>query len=387
MEETRELFHEDAYLREFDGKVLSCEKEKKGYAVILDQTAFYPEGGGQPYDKGTLNDANVLEVHRKGDMIIHYTDRSLEEGSSVHGIIDFERRFDLMQQHSGEHVFSGLVHKHFGYDNIGFHLGEEEIVLDFSGPLTKEEVQFIERKTNEAFQKDIEVEVSYPSEDEREVLDFRSKKELSGKVRIITIPDCDVCACCGTHVRHIGEVGLAKVLSLSNKRGNARISVLFGRRALNYVMKVCEEADKISEALSKKTTQIYDGVRHLQEEVYQKTGQLNLLYTSYFDRKYREAEACDLYVCFEEGCSMDILRHFADQMSDKAEVTAGFLKKGEEEYQYVLLSKSVNVKEKAKIFNEKLKGKGGGDIHMVQGVIRASKEEIEETLRSLFGKE
>ena len=384
MEETRELYSEDAYLKEFDARVLSCERDKKGYALILDQTAFYPEGGGQPYDQGRLNDVFVKEVHRKDGAILHYTDDPIEEGTLVRGVIDFDRRFDLMQQHSGEHVFSGLVHKYFGYDNIGFHLGEEEVVLDFSGPLDHEQVKFIEEKTNEAFQKNVEVRVSYPSKGELDVLDYRSKKELSGKIRIVTIEGCDICACCGTHVRQISEVALCKVLSLNNKKGNARIAVLFGKRAINYVMKVMEQADQISVALSKNPTQIYDGVKHLQEEYFNKCQQLNLLYTNYFEKKYEEAENCDLYVTFEEGCSMDTLRHFADQMSAKAKVTAGLLKKNENEYQYVILSKSVNVREKTKAFNEALNGKGGGDVTMVQGFVHASKEEIEETLRSLF---
>lgn len=384
MEETRELYSEDAYLKEFDARVLSCERDKKGYALILDQTAFYPEGGGQPYDQGRLNDVFVKEVHRKDGAILHYTDDPIEEGTLVRGVIDFDRRFDLMQQHSGEHVFSGLVHKYFGYDNIGFHLGEEEVVLDFSGPLDHEQVKFIEEKTNEAFQKNVEVRVSYPSKEELDVLDYRSKKELSGKIRIVTIEGCDTCACCGTHVRQIGEVALCKVLFLNNKKGNARIAVLFGKRAINYVMKVMEQADQISVALSKNPTQIYDGVKHLQEEYFNKCQQLNLLYTNYFEKKYEEAESCDLYVTFEEGCSMDTLRHFADQMSAKAKVTAGLLKKNENEYQYVILSKSVDVREKTKTFNEALNGKGGGDVTMVQGFVHASKEEIEETLRSLF---
>ena len=384
MKETRELFYEDAYLKEFDAEVLSCEEDRKGYAVVLDQTAFYPEGGGQPYDQGTLGNAKVLEVHRKGNVIVHYTDTPLKEGTAVHGVLDFKRRFDLMQQHSGEHVFSGLVHKYFGYDNTGFHLGEEEVILDFSGPLTREDVRFIERKTNEAYQRNIPVDISYPSEEELERLEYRSKKELEGKVRIVTIEDCDTCACCGTHVRQIGEVGLAKVLSVSSKRGNARISVLFGQRAVDYVMKVCEEAEEISEALSKNPTQIYDGVKHLQEELLKKTQQLNALYQDHFDKKYQEAEACDLYVTFEEGCSMDLLRRFIDQMKEKSVTAVGLLKKGEDEYQYVFLSKTVNVKEKAKAFHERLSGKGGGDARMVQGVVHASEEEIKETLRILF---
>ncbi|MBQ9158694.1 MAG: alanyl-tRNA editing protein, partial [Erysipelotrichaceae bacterium] len=260
---TKELYYDDAYRSEFQATVLSCEEDKKGYALTLDATAFYPEGGGQPYDTGTLNEAKVLEVHRKDDRIIHTVDTYLKPGTVVTGKIDVDRRFDLMQQHSGEHVFSGLVHKHFGYDNIGFHLGEKEVVLDFSGPLDHDEVSFIEAECNKMIQKNIPVEVTYPNDEELSVLDYRSKKELSGKIRIVSIQDYDVCACCGTHVRKIGEVGYCKVLSLSTKKGNARISVLFGKRATDYMAKIYEEVTTVSTLISKNPLEISQGVRHL----------------------------------------------------------------------------------------------------------------------------
>jgi len=384
MDEKRELFYENAYLTDFQAIVLSCEPDRKGYAVILDATAFYPEGGGQPYDTGTIDEARVLEVHRKGDEIIHYTDRALEIGKKVSGKIDFDRRFDLMQQHSGEHVFSGLVHRHFGYDNIGFHLGEKEVVLDFSGPLSAEEVKMIEEETNRMIQRNIPVLVSYPSEEELSVLDYRSKKELQGKVRIVSIEDCDVCACCGTHVRNIGDVGYAKAVSLMNKRGNARVSVLFGKRAVDHMAKIYDEAEAVSVLISKNPLQIAEGVKHLQEETFTLKQQLNLLYTKQFERRFEEAENTGLFITFEEGCSMDLLRRFCDEMCAKAEVSAGLLKKADEDYQYVIISRTVDLKEKSKILNEKLGGRGGGSKEMVQGSLHADEERIKEVLHGLF---
>ena len=381
---TKELYYDDAYLSEFQATVLSCEEDKKGYALTLDATAFYPEGGGQPYDTGTLNEAKVLEVHRRDDRIIHTVDTYLKPGTIVNGKVDFERRFDLMQQHSGEHVFSGLVHKHFGYDNIGFHLGEKEVVLDFSGPLEHKDVVYIEAECNRMIQKNIPVEVTYPNDEELSNLDYRSKKELSGRIRIVSIRDCDVCACCGTHVRKIGEVGYCKVLSLTTKKGNARVSVLFGKRATDYMARIYDEVTAISALISKNPLEILEGVRHLQDEVLQKGLKLNALYTKHFEERFEKETETSLFITIEEGCTMDLLRHFCDRMSAKAKTAAGLLKKSEEDYQYVIISKSEDLRAAAKSLSETFAGKGGGSREMIQGSLHGSAEQIISFLHRLF---
>ena len=381
---TKELYYDDAYLNEFQATVLSCEENKKGYALTLDATAFYPEGGGQPYDTGTLNEAKVLEVHRRDDRIIHTVDTYLKPGTIVNGKVDFERRFDLMQQHSGEHVFSGLVHKHFGYDNIGFHLGEKEVVLDFSGPLDHKDLSMIEAECNKMIQKNIPVEVTYPNDEELSVLDYRSKKELSGRIRIVSIRDCDVCACCGTHVRKIGEVGYCKVLSLTTKKGNARVSVLFGKRATDYMARIYDEVTAISALISKNPLEILEGVRHLQDEVLQKGLKLNALYTKHFEERFEKETETSLFITIEEGCTMDLLRHFCDRMSAKAKTAAGLLKKSEEDYQYVIISKSEDLRAAAKSLSETFAGKGGGSKEMIQGSLHGSAEQIVSFLHRLF---
>ena len=381
---TKELYYDDAYLNEFQATVLSCEEGKKGYALTLDATAFYPEGGGQPYDTGTLNEAKVLEVHRRDDRIIHTVDTYLKPGTIVNGKVDFERRFDLMQQHSGEHVFSGLVHKHFGYDNIGFHLGEKEVVLDFSGPLDHKDLSMIEAECNRMIQKNIPVEVTYPNDEELSNLDYRSKKELSGRIRIVSIRDCDVCACCGTHVRKIGEVGYCKVLSLTTKKGNARVSVLFGKRATDYMARIYDEVTAISALISKNPLEILEGVRHLQDEVLQKGLKLNALYTKHFEERFEKETETSLFITIEEGCTMDLLRHSCDRMSAKAKIAAGLLKKSEEDYQYVIISKSEDLRAAAKSLSETFAGKGGGSKEMIQGSLHGSAEQIVSFLHRLF---
>ena len=381
---TKELYYDDAYLNEFQATVLSCEEDKKAYALTLDATAFYPEGGGQPYDTGTLNEAKVLEVHRRDDRIIHTVDTYLKPGTIVNGKVDFERRFDLMQQHSGEHVFSGLVHKYFGYDNIGFHLGEKEVVLDFSGPLDHKDLSMIEAECNRMIQKNIPVEVTYPNDEELSNLDYRSKKELSGRIRIVSIRDCDVCACCGTHVRKIGEVGYCKVLSLTTKKGNARVSVLFGKRATDYMARIYDEVTAISALISKNPLEILEGVRHLQDEVLQKGLKLNALYTKHFEERFEKETETSLFITIEEGCTMDLLRHSCDRMSAKAKIAAGLLKKSEEDYQYVIISKSEDLRAAAKSLSETFAGKGGGSKEMIQGSLHGSAEQIVSFLHRLF---
>ena len=229
MSETRKLYYEDVYTKEFTAKVLECREGKKGYEIILDQTAFYPEGGGQPCDLGTLNDVEVLEVHEKNGEIIHYTKEAIEPGKEVTGKIDWDRRFDLMQQHSGEHIVSGLVHAAYGYDNVGFHMSSDVITVDLSGVLSETQLAEIEAETNRKIWENSEVEITYPSREELDKLDYRSKKELTGQVRLVRFPGSDLCACCGTHVTHTGEIGAVKILTVENFHEGIRLTMICGK--------------------------------------------------------------------------------------------------------------------------------------------------------------
>lgn len=210
MQPTRCLYDEKPYEVEFEAQVLSCEKGEKGYQVILDQTQFFPEQGGQTPDQGSLhlkkpkteeNNVRVLDVQITDGIIIHTTDAPLEEESRVVGSVDWDYRFSNMQQHTGEHIFSGLVHEKYGYNNVGFHLSDSVVTMDFDGTLDKTQVKELERKANQVIYANLPVEVSYPTKEELAALEYRSKKELEGQVRIVTIPGVDVCACCAPHVR------------------------------------------------------------------------------------------------------------------------------------------------------------------------------------------
>ena len=231
--ETEKLYYVDPFIEEFPATVLSCEAGKNGYQVVLDCTAFYPEGGGQPADHGTLGSVNVTDVHEKGGVIFHTCDGPVEIGQMVSGRIDWARRLDHMQQHSGEHIISGILCADYHCDNVGFHLGADTVTIDYNTDITWEQALDAERKANEVIWADQEVEIDYPSPTELAALDYRSKKELTGKVRIVTFPEADCCACCGTHVARAGQVGLIKVLSCQKFREGVRLEILCGKRALD----------------------------------------------------------------------------------------------------------------------------------------------------------
>ena len=240
------LYYENVMAREFEGVVTQCRPGKKGYEVALDRTLFYPEGGGQPYDTGILGDARVLEVHEKDGEVWHTTDQPLEEGSRVRGVIDWDRRFDLMQQHSGEHLVSGVIHGHYGYDNVGFHMGADVITIDLNGMLTAEELSEIEREVNGIIWSDRKTQILYPTEAELNALDYRSKKELKGWVRLVKFPGADLCACCGLHVESTGQIGLVKLLSVQKFREGVRIEMISGGRALDYLSEIARQNHQIS---------------------------------------------------------------------------------------------------------------------------------------------
>ena len=230
--ETEKLYYEDPYCTAFTGRVLSCEKSKAGWSVVLDRTAFYPEGGGQPADRGTLGGVRVTDVQEQDGVILHTCDGPVEPGADAEGSVDWARRFDHMQQHSGEHILSGLLCALYDCSNVGFHLGADTVTIDYDRVLTEEQVLEAERRANAVIWRDTPAEITFPSHEELERLHYRSKKELTGQVRIVAFPGADCCACCGTHVRSAGQVGLVKLLTCQKFRDGVRIEMAAGGRAL-----------------------------------------------------------------------------------------------------------------------------------------------------------
>ena len=389
MYETKKLYYEDVYKKEFTAKVLECRQGKKGYEVILDQTAFYPEGGGQPSDTGALNGVKVLHVSEKGEEIIHELEAPLEEGVLAEGVIDWQKRYDNMQQHTGEHIFSGLVHKHFGYDNVGFHMGTDEVTVDFNGVLTQEQLDELEDEANQLIYDNVPVKVFYPSKEELEELDYRSKKELTGLVRIVEIPGGDICACCGIHVETTGEVGLIKLRTMINYKGGVRISMLCGRRALMDYRERLKDEIRISNLLSAKLALVPDAVEKMKNESQEKDLALGRLWQQLLEKKAESyPESTEVLAVFEEGLSPVQLRQLATMLYEKGKgKIVGVFSGNEDEqvYQYALGSSQADMRKLSKAMNGALNGRGGGSNLMAQGTFKAAESAIRETLMQEAG--
>ena len=265
--ETRKLFYEDANLRKFSAKVLQCTETEKGFAVILDQTAFYPEGGGQASDKGILNGIPVMDVREQEGRVVHFCEKALAVDTCVEGIIDWEHRFDLMQQHTGEHVVSGLINRYFGYHNTGFHVGEQVMEVDFDGPIDPDMLSRIEWEANEAVWQDIPLQCWIPSPEELPHVVYRTKRALPWPVRIVQVPGYDSCACCGIHVTTTGQVGLIKILSCVKFHQGVRLEMVCGKRALDYMCRVYDQNKQVSQAFSAKILETGDAARRMNEQL------------------------------------------------------------------------------------------------------------------------
>ena len=261
------MYYENAFLREFDGVVVNCRPQGKKWLVQLDRTAFYPEGGGQPADHGILGGAKVTDVHERDGVILHTCDRALPEGETVHGEIDWARRFDHMQQHSGEHIVSGMLCAAYNCDNTGFHLGEESVIIDYNADIPWEGVLDIEARANRYLWENHPFEALYPSAQELAALPYRSKKELTGQVRITRFPGADCCACCGTHVAYSGQVGLVKFIGWQKFRDGVRLELLCGSRALHYLALNWAQNTAVGRSLSVKPGKTAQAVERLQGEL------------------------------------------------------------------------------------------------------------------------
>ena len=377
MTETKRLYYEDVYKKEFTAKVLECRESKKGYEIILNQTAFYPEGGGQPSDTGILGGINVKEVHEKDGELVHYTDGPLEVGMDVIGKINWGRRFDLMQQHSGEHIVSGLVHEAFGYDNVGFHMGSDVITIDFSGMLDEEQMAEIEAKANQIIWENQEVEIFYPTEEELKNLDYRSKKELSGWVRIVRFPGADTCACCGTHVTRTGEIGMVKLLSVVKFREGVRMEMLSGKRVLDYLNMVNDQNRQVSMKLSAKIGETAAAVARLQDENFRLKGQVNHMFDELCTVEAKNWEGAGSVLLFHEGLEADQVRRMADAVMQKCNgCCAVFSANGDGSYKYAIGEQNGDLRQFTKEMNAVLNGRGGGKPFFVQGSVQASEKEI-----------
>ncbi len=298
------------------------------------------------------------------------------------GILDWQKRYDNMQQHTGEHILSGLVHRKYGYDNVGFHMGAEEVTVDFNGELTPEQLDELENRANSLVYANVPVQVAYPSMEELQTMDYRSKKELSGLVRIVEIPGGDVCACCGTHVDNTGEVGIIKIKGMIRYKGGVRLSMLCGRRALLDYRDRLKEEVRISNLLSAKLHLVPEAVEKLKNDAQAKDMLIGRLYSQLFEFKVQSyPESVRPLAVFQEELNPVLIRQLATLLYERnrggiVAVCSGSDRRGE--YHYALGSSLGDMRVLSKALNARLNGRGGGSALMAQGTFRADKRAIEE---------
>jgi len=374
---TERLYYSDSYIKEFNALVISCEKIEKGYKVVLNKTAFFPEGGGQQADTGFIGDAKVTDVQEAEDVIYHYVDKELTTATEYSCKIDWEQRFLRMQSHSGEHIVSGVVHSLYGYDNVGFHMEEDYVTVDFSGELTREQLDEVEEKTNRYIYDNIEIECFFPDENEIENLDYRSKLDLKEGVRLVRIGEADLCACCAPHVKRTGEIGVVKILDFMRHRGGVRIVMKSGLKALYDYREKYTSVYDVSVMLSSKQHEIAAFV----DKKIKENENLQRSFTS-FKMQIAEndkenlsyiGDAALFITSFYDSDMMRELANFGMTEKDLCVILSGNEETG---FSYVAGSINFDLMKFAKHFNSALNGRGGGRGTMIQGKVAAKKEDI-----------
>ncbi len=380
---TEKLYYLDAYINNFSAVILSCDACTDGFFVTLDKTAFFPEGGGQKADNGYIGDAFVKDVQEKNGQILHYVDKQLNIGEEYNCKLDWEQRFLRMQNHSGEHIVSGIVNSQCGFDNVGFHMEEDYVTIDFNGELTREQLDEIEDKVNLAIYKNYEINCWFPDEDKLSELDYRSKLELTENVRLVSIENTDLCACCAPHVKRTGEVGIVKILDFMRHRGGVRLVMKAGFKALSDYREKYKSVYDISNLLSAKQPEIYNAV----ERVYNEIDDVNREFYN-FKKLVAENDKNNIVFCgnisyfISSYYDSDMMRNLVNYGMESSIISFAFSGDDENGYSYIAGSNSLDMKAVARSLNSSLNGRGGGRDTMIQGKVSANKNEIEAYLEN-----
>ena len=373
----RKLFYEDPHLTRFCAKVTSCEACEKGYLVTLDATAFYPEGGGQACDIGTLGSVNVLDVREKDGRILHLCDGALAVGETVDGQIDWARRFDLMQQHTGEHILSGLIHDRFGYHNTGFHVGADVMEVDFDGPISPDVLAELEKQANEAVWQNTPVKCWIPSPEELTGVTYRTKRELPWPVRIVQVGDVDSCACCGIHVAHTGEVGLIKILSCVSLRGGVRLEMVCGGRAYRYMTEIFNQNRTVSQTFSAQILQTGEAAQKMQDALAKEKFRTNHLQKQVFAYLSASYAGKENVLHFEDSLEPAQVRELADSISRVISGYVAVFSENGNGFSYCLATQNGDLRSLGKEMTQALNGRGGGKPNFQQGNVNCTKNGIE----------
>ena len=374
---TVKLYDENAYLKEFEATVLDSYPMADGFFTILDRTAFFPEGGGQPADIGNIDGVKVYDVQIKDGIIYHYTTKQFKKGEKVKGCIDFSRRFDFMQQHSGEHIVSGIAHSLYRCENVGFHLGEEITTIDFDKMLSKEEILELQRRANEKIFENVKIFTSYPDEETLKNLNYRSKKEILEDIRIVEIDNTDICACCAPHVKSAGEIGLISLTFSEKVRGGVRLELKCGKRALDSFEMMQKNISAIASALCSKPEETACGVERLLNQISDLKFQLGGYKKQLLENKIENfVPTKDITTEFTENTEMKDLQHFADGLYKKSGGVRCVFSKNGDGFMFVFCGEPQKTDDLFKEFKENFDLRGGGRNGMVQGTVFADSDSL-----------
>lgn len=365
---TEKLYYTDSHLFNFEATVTACEERGDGFLITLDRTAFFPEGGGQSADTGYIGSVRVTDVRERGGVILHRSAEPLIPGERVSCRVDSEQRLRRMQNHSGEHIVSGLVHGLYGFDNVGFHMGEEFMTIDFSGELSRGQLEDIERRANEAVRANVPIRTFFPTDAELAGMEYRSKLELTQDVRIVEIEGIDRCACCAPHVSRTGEVGVIKILDSMRHRGGVRVSLVCGMDALDDYRALRQSVTEISQLLSAKRGEVAPAVSRLlaeQMRLKEKHAELSRELVGLIAASYAPTDG---NICvFENRLDAVALRELVNALAEKCRIAAAFTGSDAEGYRYIISSRSVDLRALTRSINAGIGGRGGGSAEMIQG--------------------
>lgn len=368
---TEKLYDKDAYLKEFEATVVASSFENGKYYIELDKTVFFPEEGGQSCDKGTLNGLEVIHVSVKNGTILHELAENIEVGVPVYGKIDSKHRFFNMQMHSGEHIFSGLAYSTYAANNVGFHLSDNSATIDLDKKISFEEAQTLETRVNEIIVENRNIIARYPDPEELKRTSYRSKKELAGPVRLVTVEGVDTCACCAPHVRSTAEVGFFKIESFENYKAGVRIHYLCGFRALFDYREKLSNLSKISRLLSVKAGFETEGVQKLFDDFRSLSYENQGLKLKLIEKSITGS------ILFLEPKYSSLMKNASDMLKERFKgTTYVFAGNDENGYRYLIESDSEDLTVLSGKMKSTLGAKGGGRSDCIQGSLKASKEEI-----------
>lgn len=374
---TEKIYYKDSYISEFSARVLSVSSVDDRFEVVLDKTAFFPEEGGQSSDVGYIGSSRVVYVYEKNGVIYHIVDNAPEQ-DEVFCRIDFLDRFDKMQQHTAEHILSGVIHKLYGYDNVGFHLGDDVVTFDIDHPLTREQLDEIENLANEAVFKNIKIKTYFPTADELKNETYRSKLDLTENVRLVKIGDVDSCACCAPHVKYTGEVGIIKCLDFMHHRGGVRITMCAGKRALFDYREKYRNIREISALLCEPQHTTAEALGRYASDKERLKLELKNARRAYAELLADTVSSDGNAVIVINHVEMDELRDFANKAVNNVSGILVALMGVDDNYKYIMASRSLDLRQMSKDINSKLSGRGGGHPQMIQGSLFTSLNAIKE---------